>query len=108
MDFNPFGVTTDSLLYSWDELLSSKQNYEKVSNNDDTLDDNSVCSKLELRIIENNFGISTGQYSLYGQPRESIEILLGGKSEAESQLGNDLAELIKNNINIQKTEDDKN
>ena len=72
MDFNPFGVTTDSLLYSWDEL-ESDENLESA--------DGKLSSKLELRIIEDNYGISTSQYSMYGQPKESLQDFLNSKKE---------------------------
>jgi hypothetical protein len=97
MDFNPFGATTDSLLYSWEELERFEGNLEDS--------DSMLASELELRIIENNYGIFTGQYSMYSQPKESLEVFLGGKTETASQSADDLAELIKKNINIQSTED---
>ena len=75
MDFNPFGQTTDSLLYSWDEFESesfqenTEQTFSKV---------------LELRIVENNYGIFANQYSIYGQPKESLDSFISSKDLVEN------------------------
>lgn len=48
---------------------------------------------LEFRIVEDNYGISSNQYSMYAQPKESLEAFLSGKQgnvEAEN-----LSNLIK-------------
>jgi hypothetical protein len=92
MDFNPFGKTTDTLLYSWDE-------FDELAGSED-----SVFSKqLELRVIESNYGISAHQYSMYSQPKESLEAFLTGK-QTESEADN-LADMISKNIDIQNKED---
>ena len=91
MDFNPFGKTTDSLLYSWDEL-----NNDEFAKSTDSMS----SSKLEFRIVEDNYGISSNQYSIYAQPKESIEAFLSGKQgeiEAE-QLSNMIKEVSFNFI----------
>jgi hypothetical protein len=75
MDFNLFGKTTDSLLYSWDE-------FEDESFLDST--DQTFSKALELRIVENNYGIFANQYSIYGQPKESLDSFLNSKDLVEN------------------------
>lgn len=98
MDFNPFGVTTDSLLYSWDEfedkaILETSDSEGRLSN------------QLDLRIIESNYGISANQYSMYSQPKESLEAFLRSDNAEGLNETDNLAKLIKKNINIQEKED---
>ncbi len=69
MDFNPFGSVTDSLLYSWEEFESAEL-------------------KLELRILEKNYGIFSNQYKVYSQPIESIESLQHIQTEELASLIN--------------------
>lgn len=93
MDFNPFGKTTDTLLYSWEEF----DELAVVSG------DSKFAEHLDLRIIDSNYGIAAHQYSLYSQPKESLEVLLSGK-QSESEADN-LAEMISKNIDIQNKEE---
>lgn len=88
MDFNPFGVTTDSLLYSWDEfedkaILETSDSEGRLSN------------QLDLRIIESNYGISANQYSMYSQPKESLEAFLRSDNAEGLNETDNLAKLIK-------------
>ena len=95
MDFNPFGITTDSLLYSWEELLEKereliKQGEDRNNSNcchSTQLENSNSCrdserkeeefknklDKLDIRIVETDIGISLNQYSMYSQPREALE-----------------------------------
>jgi hypothetical protein len=73
VDFNPFGKTTDSLLYSWDEF-----DQEILTENT-----NGISDSLELRLIEHNYGIISNQYGIYGQPKEAIETILNPEKNTE-------------------------
>jgi hypothetical protein len=74
LDFNPFGRTTDSLLFSWEELFEmEKDNSCCHSNKNNThthKDENDLGVKM--RIVENDIGIHSNEYSMYSQPRESL------------------------------------
>ena len=62
LDFNPFGKITDSLLFSWDEL--------------DNFEDSSqilIDERIDLRIVENELGVSSSQFSMYSQPIEAFQ-----------------------------------
>ncbi len=57
IDFNPFGSVTDSLLYSWDELLESKHDVNNIT---------------DFRVIEDEFGIQKNLNCFSGQPIEFL------------------------------------
>jgi hypothetical protein len=63
-DFNPFGTKTDSLLYSWDELLNSNNNNSAAFKSDN----------LELRLVDTDIGINSHQYSMYSQPVDLLTL----------------------------------
>lgn len=67
LDFNPFGKVTDSLLFSWDELTDDSLKSDPTD---------AVSKKLEFRLIESELGIHSGQYSVYSQPRDTIDTCL--------------------------------
>lgn len=64
LDFNPFCKKTDSLLYSWDELMNMNQ-----------IEDGSdfKAKNLELRLIETDIGVQSNAYSMYSQPRDALD-----------------------------------
>ena len=67
LDFNPFGKVTDSLLFSWDELMN---NSLQASENQP------ISSKIEFRLVETDLGIHSNQYSVYSQPRDTLDSIL--------------------------------
>ena len=56
---------TDSLLFSWDELFDSSQ-----------ITNSPIGSTNELRLIENDLGIHSNQYTVYSQPKDTIDSIL--------------------------------
>lgn len=57
VDLNPFGSRTDSLLYSWEELMA---------------DDQSKPRSVELRLVDVETGVQHNDMSMYGCPIESL------------------------------------
>lgn len=55
LDFNPFDRVTDSLLYSWEELTQNEM------------------EKLELRVVEEDIGVQSNQYSMYSHPKDALD-----------------------------------
>ena len=51
-------------MFSWDELTD---NSLKSDPND------AISKKIEFRLIESELGIHSNQYSVYSQPRETID-----------------------------------
>jgi hypothetical protein len=70
-------------LFSWDELTNSLN-----SNNNEPISD-----KCEFRLLESDLGIHSNQYSLYSQPKESIDTILDYTEQ--------LTELV-NEVNLKK------
>ena len=68
LDFNTFGRTTDSLLFSWEELFEM----EKEENSCCHSNKNENELGVKMRIVENDIGIHSNEYSMYSQPRESL------------------------------------
>ncbi|CAF0739772.1 unnamed protein product [Brachionus calyciflorus] len=92
IDFNPFCPKTDSLLYSWDELM------------DENLVENSTEFKsknLELRLVDSNLGVQTSTYSMYSQPRDALDINELGVENIDT-----LPSLVEKNIQIQNIKSD--
>nr|ACO10950.1 Cell division cycle protein 123 homolog [Caligus rogercresseyi] len=63
MDFNPFGPTTDGLLFEWEELL----NYEEGTE----------LSEVEFRCIREERGIRSDTIRMYSLPTDVIDIANG-------------------------------
>ena len=70
-------------MFSWDELTNSLN-----SNNNEPISD-----KCEFRLLESDLGIHSNQYSLYSQPKESIDTILDYTEQ--------LTELV-NEVNLRK------
>ena len=66
LDFNPFGEVTDSLLYSWHELLD--EHLLEVVDNDCL-----IAKRIELRIIDTNLGINANEYMVYSRPKDVLD-----------------------------------
>jgi hypothetical protein len=71
MDFNPFGTTTDSLLYSWEELTDGSLIATEELESDSGA---YKSSRLELRLVETDIGVSSHQYSVYSQPVDFMNL----------------------------------
>ena len=70
LDFNPFGVVTDSLLFSWDELNEDNQKLD-----------------AEMRLVESELGVHVNTYDIYSRPRETMNIATASDAaEAIEQL----------------------
>jgi hypothetical protein len=79
MDFNPFGASTDSLLYSWDELTDGS-----LISEEDLTSNVYRSSRLELRLVETDIGVSSHQYSMYSQPIDFMNLNQMSASDIES------------------------
>ena len=67
VDFNPFGQVTDSLLFSWKELIDmDEQNF------DDS------CESI-FRVVTDENGIQPSPYLSYGLPTDALSIASGGE-----------------------------
>lgn len=71
VDFNPFGVVTDSLLYSWDELENS--NVPLKGSQDDAV----ISDLPPFRYITSNQGVQPSPYMRYGLPQDFIDLSTG-------------------------------
>ena len=101
IDINPWAIRTDSLLFSWQELLEMEvknplyglaptEEYTDESGGDTTSDERDEPSRLEyrpdagpeLRIIERDdpaaYNFSTPQYSAHKLPKEVVDASLAG------------------------------
>lgn len=63
VDFNPFGPTTDGLLFDWHELLE--------------IDDDGGGTKPDFRFITSDAGIQPNSYKCYSVPRDILDITSG-------------------------------
>ena len=66
LDFNPFGPTTDSLLFEWEELISDQvlQNINEIS--------------FQFRFVENDAGIQPSGLRHYSIPTDFVDLSTGG------------------------------
>jgi len=62
IDFNPFGVTTDSLLFEWDDLINIKSQPGKMP---------------EFRCVTSYNGIQPSPYRYYAMPVDVLDINTG-------------------------------
>ncbi|XP_055939325.1 cell division cycle protein 123 homolog [Argiope bruennichi] len=67
IDFNPFGVVTDSLLFNWDELKNGS-----IHPNGNSLP--------EFRYVENDRGVQPSTLSRHALPRDIVDISTGEDS----------------------------
>lgn len=96
IDINPWAPRTDSLLYSWMELLEfqvpqpilgsaiSEDERKEGDYVDETVDDDDMDELVpELRLVEKDnpaaFNFSTPQYSAHKLPKEVIEASMSGE-----------------------------
>ncbi|XP_041349986.1 cell division cycle protein 123 homolog [Gigantopelta aegis] len=62
LDFNPFGVPTDPLLFKWEELEN---------------DSNSGVKDLEFRYIKSCFDLQPNPYAYYAMPKDFVDLAAG-------------------------------
>ena len=67
VDFNPFGPTTDSLLFEWTELMSEPEVGSDGSN-----------YKFEFRFVEDDAGIQPNGKRHYSIPTDFVDLATGG------------------------------
>ncbi|KAL7641560.1 UNVERIFIED_CONTAM: hypothetical protein RMT77_007433 [Armadillidium vulgare] len=79
IDFGPFGNTTDSLMFSWEELKNMNS-----SNIPEGVDSNLIEDELwgyavepEFRYITNGTGVQPSPYSHYGLPVDIVDLSTG-------------------------------
>lgn len=77
LDFNPYGPVTDSLLFSWDELLQDDLVQE---------DTELQCQVPEFRCIEDAGGVQPNPYSTYAVPKDFVDISSGQDPEKLMEL----------------------
>lgn len=65
LDFNPFGVLTDGLLFDWDELDRLKSSSDPTGN------------EPELRCVEDQEGIKNHPYQCYAVPQDFVHLSAG-------------------------------
>lgn len=72
MDFNPYGLFTDSLMFSWEELLAD-QPFQDSEEND--------TANMELPVFrcvqKENSGMKPNPYAIYGLPKDFVDLSLG-------------------------------
>lgn len=84
MDFNPWALRTDPLLFSWMELLDlevpTDQSQRDIENDSD--DDTIDLWQPEFRLIRRDdpeaYGFSTPQYSAHKLPKDVVDASRGG------------------------------
>ena len=81
IDFNPFGTTTDTVLFDWDEL----QNESNESN-------------VEFRYIQNQCGIRPNSLYQYSLPKDIVDVASGMDHEK-------LVDFLQLQANIQQRQD---
>lgn len=84
IDFNPWAIRTDSLLFSWQELLEMdipSQEKRDTEDNEDS-DDRQQNVFPELRLLARDdpmaFNFSSPQYSAHKMPRDVVDAAQGG------------------------------
>lgn len=64
VDFNPFGATTDALLFEWDDLLT---NSLQIENN----------QKPVFKFVTNGLGVQPNPYRCYALPQDFVHLSTG-------------------------------
>lgn len=72
IDFNVWGSWTDTLLFSWDELLDMKDDLRSHGMTASNLNDHEQFP--ELRIVDHDTGIMGNPLSSYKAPIDTVEL----------------------------------
>ncbi|XP_005104985.1 cell division cycle protein 123 homolog [Aplysia californica] len=67
VDFNPFGLVTDSLLYSWEDIEGLLKNMDKRA----------ADQTPDFRCVESEGGVQTSDYANYALPRDIQDLTSG-------------------------------
>lgn len=100
VDFNPWAMRTDPLLFSWLELLTMPEPAESVIQTSEEGGEEVIETAFtpELRIINKDdpeaFGFATAQYSAHKLPKDVVDASRSG--------GSDMAELAREWAELQR------